>query len=451
MTIQVSSTETSATTTRHEQREAYLQSLLNTVQAHVPDTLPLPDLRSQAAAIVKEHIFPSNNQEDWRFTDLSPMLSLPFAVSTAPPSVAVEMLSTLQVPEAVARLVLVNGQFNATLSEVDPLPAGVFVGNLAKLLDGDLREPLMARLAKSTGGHEVFTALNTIGFQDAAVVWVPRDQVVEAPIQIIYLSVPSDAAPRMTCSRCLTIVEQGSAVTLLEDFWGTGAQDHFNNSVTEVWADATAQVTHVRLQREGAGTFHIGKTVITQGQDSHYVGTAVSLGARLARHNLAMYQTGAQTDTKLYGLAAIADTQLSDTHSLIALNHPHGTAEQLHKCIVDGRAHAVFNGKVWVPRNAQLTNASQLNRNLLLSSHARVDTKPELDIVADNVKCAHGATVSQLDANEVFYLQSRGIDAEAAQRLLIYGFAMDIIDRIPIPSLQATLMQTVTKRTRALT
>ncbi|MEM8604690.1 MAG: SufD family Fe-S cluster assembly protein, partial [Cyanobacteria bacterium P01_H01_bin.121] len=125
----------------------------------------------------------------------------------------------------------------------------------------------------------------------------------------------------------------------------------------------------------------------------------------------------------------------------------HGTAEQLHKCIVDGHAHAVFNGKVWVPQNAQLTNASQLNRNLLLSDKARVDTKPELDIVADNVKCAHGATVSQLDANEVFYLQSRGIDAEAAQRLLIYGFAMDIIDRIPIPSLQETLMQTVTQWT----
>ncbi|MEO1297881.1 MAG: Fe-S cluster assembly protein SufD [Cyanobacteria bacterium J06636_16] len=443
MTIQVSNTETSAKATRREQQDAYLQALLDTTKAHVPDALALPELRSQAEAIVKEHIFPSNRQEDWRFTDLSPMLSLPFAAGSASPSVAVEALSTLQMPEAAARLVLVNGQFSATLSDVEQLPAGVVVGNLAALLEGHLQEPLRARLAKSTGGHEVFTALNTIGFQDAAVVWVPRDQVVEAPIQIIYLSVPSAAEPRMTCSRCLVIVERGSAVTVVEDFWGTDAQDHFNNSVTEVWADANAQVTHVRLQREGSGTFHIGKTAITQGQDSRYVGTAVSLGARLARHNLEVYQTGAQTDTKLYGLAAIANTQLADTHSLIALNHPHGTAEQLHKCIVDDQAHAVFNGKVWVPHKAQLTNASQMNRNLLLSGKARVDTKPELDIVADNVKCAHGATVSQLDANEVFYLQSRGIDAMAAQRLLIYGFAMDIIDRIPIASLRKTLTETV--------
>jgi Fe-S cluster assembly protein SufD len=130
------------------------------------------------------------------------------------------------------------------------------------------------------------------------------------------------------------------------------------------------------------------------------------------------------------------------------MNHPHGTADQLHKAIMDDSAHAVFNGRVWVPHNAQLTNARQLNRNLLLSGKARVDTKPELDIVADNVKCAHGATVSQLDANEVFYLQSRGIDAEAAQRLLIYGFAMDIIDRIPVSSLRGSLTNTVTGRSR---
>ncbi|NER80218.1 MAG: Fe-S cluster assembly protein SufD, partial [Leptolyngbya sp. SIO1D8] len=198
----------------------------------------------------------------------------------------------------------------------------------------------------------------------------------------------------------------------------------------------------------GTGTFHLGKTTVTQGRDSRYASTAITLGARLSRHTVEVYQTGAQTDTKLYGLTAIADTQLADTHSLIAFNHPHGTAEQLHKCIMDGQSHAVFNGRIWVPKVAQLTNASQLNRNLLLSGKARVDTKPELDIVADNVKCAHGATVSQLDANEVFYLQSRGISAAAAQQLLIYGFAMEIIDRIPVPSLQQTLTETVTQWTR---
>ncbi|MEM0981301.1 MAG: Fe-S cluster assembly protein SufD, partial [Cyanobacteria bacterium P01_H01_bin.58] len=260
-----------------------------------------------------------------------------------------------------------------------------------------------------------------------------------------YLSV-GQAEPVIASPRCLLVAETGSAVTLVEDFWGDFQDEHCTNSVTEIWADDSAQVTHVRLQQEGLGTFHIGKTAVTQGRDSRYTVTNVSLGAQVARHNLEVYQTGAQTDTNLYGLTAIAGTQLADTHSLLALNHPHGTADQLHKCIVDDQGHAVFNGKVWVPRHAQLTNASQLNRNLLLSGRARVDTKPELDIVADNVKCAHGATVSQLNANEVFYLQSRGISAAAAQRLLIHGFAMDIIDRIPVVSLRETLMQAVTQR-----
>jgi Fe-S cluster assembly protein SufD len=447
MAIQVSNSDivTATPPTKREQREAYLKSLLSTVQAQVPEALALADLRAKAKAIVNEHTFPSTREEDWRFTDLSSMLSVPFKAATSPTEMDLGALGPVQMPEAIARIVLVNGQYNATLSDVDKLPTGVVVGNLATLKEGPLGETLTAHLAMSNGSHEVFTALNTAGFQDAAVVYVPRNQVVEQPIQVVYLSV-AQSAPIMASPRCLVIAESGSALTVVEDFFSAQDRDHFNNSVTEIWANDNAQVTHVRLQREGPGTFHIAKTAIMQGRDSHYTLIPISLGARISRHHLEVYQTGPQTDTKLYGLTAIAQSQLADTHSLIALNHPHGTAEQLHKAIVDDAAHSVFNGRVWVPHDAQLTNASQLNRNLLLSSKARVDTKPELDIVADNVKCAHGATVSQLDASEVFYLQSRGIRAEAAQRLLIYGFAMDIIDRIPIPSLKQMLTNAVTQR-----
>ena len=447
MAIQVSNTDMPTLGSRREQREAYLKTLLATLQGNMTDPLTFPAVRSKAEALLKEHTFPSTKQEAWRFTDLTPMLSVPFEASAASLEVETSILSAVQMPEAGARLVLVNGQFSAALSDVEALPAGVVVGSLTDLDTGAMQASLAARFAQAAGGHEIFTALNTVGFQDAAVVWVPPNQVIEAPIQVVYLSI-DQATPTITCPRCLVVAESGSALTLVEDFWGPGTQDQFNNSVTEIWADENAQVTHVRLQREGAGTFHIGKTTVTQGGGSRYLSTAVTLGARLSRHNLEVYQTGAQTDTKLYGLTAIADTQLADTHSLVAFNHPHGTAEQLHKCIMDGQSHAVFNGQIWVPQNAQMTNASQLNRNLLLSGKARVDTKPELDIVADNVKCAHGATVSQLDANEVFYLQSRGISAEAAQRLLIYGFAMDIIDRIPVPTLQEMLTATVTQWTR---
>jgi Fe-S cluster assembly protein SufD len=168
------------------------------------------------------------------------------------------------------------------------------------------------------------------------------------------------------------------------------------------------------------------------------------LGAKLSRHNLEILQTGEQTETTLNGLTMIAGNQVADTHSAIALNHPYGTSKQLHKCIVGDHAHAVFNGKVFVPKPAQLTDAAQLNRNLLLSSKARVDTKPQLEITADNVKCAHGATVSQLEDDEIFYLQSRGIDSNDARKLLVNAFAAEIINHIPVPSLRNTLFNTVT-------
>ncbi len=218
---------------------------------------------------------------------------------------------------------------------------------------------------------------------------------------------------------------------------------YLTNAVTEIWVGDNAQVSHTRVEWEGAEAFHIGKTAIAQARDSRYTCHAITLGAKLSRHNLEILQTGEQTQTTLNGLTIISGKQLSDTHSAIALNYPHGTSDQLHKCIIGDRAHAVFNGKVFVPKPAQLTNASQLNRNLLLSSKARVDTKPQLEITADNVKCAHGATVSQLEDDEIFYLQSRGIDENDARKLLINAFAAEVINQIPVPSLREILLNTV--------
>jgi Fe-S cluster assembly protein SufD len=180
--------------------------------------------------------------------------------------------------------------------------------------------------------------------------------------------------------------------------------------------------------------------VVSQGRDARYVCNAISLGASLSRHNLEIYQQGAQSDTQLYGLSLLEGDRTADTHSLIVFNAPHGTAKQLNKCIADDRSHGVFNGRIYVPKIAQETDASQLSRNLLLSSKARIDTKPELEIVADNVKCAHGATVSQLEEDEVFYLQSRGIDAIAARKLLKFAFAVEVLNKIPVVSLRDRLI-----------
>jgi Fe-S cluster assembly protein SufD len=425
-----------------DQRDTYLKGLVQTVRAAVPGDLGLGEVRSRAASFLNEQTFPSTRQEDWRFTDLSPMLSMDF--TAAGESTAAEAdIADLRLPEtAGAQVVIVNGRVHAGLSQLENLPKGVVVGSLRT--SPELAAKVGKRLATASGSHEVFTALNTVGFQDAVVIWLPRNGIVETPIQIIYVSQTGEN-PVIVHTRCLVVAESGSAATLIEDFWDDAPADHFTNAVTELWLDANAQLTHSRIQREGAGTFHIGKTVVTQARDSQYVGTAVDFGAKLARHHWEIYQTGEQTTTKLYGLAAITGAQLADTHSLVALSHPHGTVEQEHKAIVDGRAHSVFNGRMAVAQKAQLTGASQINRNLLLSDQARVDTKPQLEIVADNVKCAHGATVSQLQADEIFYLQSRGISAPAAQRLLIYGFAMEILERIEVETLRSHLAQTITQ------
>ncbi|MEH2181341.1 Fe-S cluster assembly protein SufD [Nostoc sp.] len=422
-------------------RDDYLTGLLNQVTATKTEGW-LQELRQSAANWVRHSIIPTTREEEWRFTDLSSLRKVQFNLETGNfASLEFDIL-----PEAAnSRLVFVNGVFAPELSAVTDLPSGIVVSNLAALSAVE-QEGVRQYLAQAEGAQEVFTALNTAGITDVAVVWVKKNVVVETPIHLAFISVVGETAT-ISQPRCLMVAESGSQVTLVEEYTnhqGTEKEGvYFTNAVTEIWVGDNAQVSHTRVEQEGAEAFHIGKTAIAQARDSRYTCHAITLGAKLSRHNLEILQTGEQTQTTLNGLTVITGKQLSDTHSAIALNYPHGTSEQLHKCIVGDRAHAVFNGKVFVPKPAQLTNAAQLNRNLLLSSKARVDTKPQLEITADNVKCAHGATVSQLEDDEIFYLQSRGIDENDARKLLINAFAAEIINQIPVPFLREILLNTV--------
>ncbi|MEH1849937.1 MAG: Fe-S cluster assembly protein SufD [Nostoc sp.] len=422
-------------------RDDYLTGLLNQVTATKTEGW-LQELRQSAANWVRHSIIPTTREEEWRFTDLSSLRKVQFNLET-------ENFASLEfdiLPEASnSRLAFVNGVFAPELSAVTDLASGIVVSNLAALSVVE-QEGVRQYLAQAEGAQEVFTALNTAGITDAAVVWVKKNVVVETPIHLVFISVAGETATILQ-PRCLVVADSGSQVTLVEEYTNhQGANKealYFTNAVTEIWVADNAQVSHTRVEREGAEAFHIGKTAIAQARDSRYTCHAITLGGKLSRHNLEILQTGEQTETTLNGLTVISGKQLADTHSAIALNYPHGTSDQLHKCIVGDRAHAVFNGKVFVPKPAQLTNAAQLNRNLLLSSKARVDTKPQLEITADNVKCAHGATVSQLEDDEIFYLQSRGIDENDARKLLINAFAAEIINQIPVPSLREILLNTV--------
>ncbi|WP_375509447.1 Fe-S cluster assembly protein SufD [uncultured Nostoc sp.] len=450
MSIQVSpspipNSDTVNLTSTLLEKDAYLTELLDQVTATKTEGW-LQHLREGAANWVRHSTIPTTREEEWRFTDLSSLRQFRFNVETQSIQTDISSLTLSEAPNS--RLVFVNGVYAPELSAVSDLPSGIMVSNLAGLPVVE-QEGVHQYLAQAEGAQEVFTALNTAGISDAAVVWVKKNVVVETPIHLLFISVAGET-PTISQPRCLVVAESGSQVTLVEEYTNRrGAESaekegvSFTNAVTEVWVGDNAEVSHTRVEQEGAEAFHIGKTAIAQARDSRYTCHAITLGAKLSRHNLEILQTGEQTQTTLNGLTVITGKQLSDTHSAIALNYPHGTSEQLHKCIVGDRAHAVFNGKVFVPKLAQLTNAAQLNRNLLLSSKARVDTKPQLEITADNVKCAHGATVSQLEDDEIFYLQSRGIDENDARKLLINAFAAEVINQIPVPSLGEILLNTV--------
>lgn len=450
MTIQLSmETESRAALNR----TAYLANLLNQraglegLELAEAAIAPLHQIRNAAAVRAEELAIPSNRDEEWRFTDLSSLVQTQFAGSHTLTKVhrralTLAELDAFLLPEAQhSRLVFEGNAYAPHLSSVEGLPEGVFVGSLSQAI---ARYPQIWQfLAQQQGAEEVFTTLNTASFTDALVVWVPRNLDGEVPIHLLYLPLIDRDTPTLAYPRCLVIAETGSRVTLVEDYATLEEGSYFTNAVTEIWVEANAEVIHTRLQRDSQTAVHVGKTAVSQARDSRYTCHAVSMGGQLSRHHLEVYQTGEQTHTTLNGLTIAGREQVADTHSIIAFSKPHGSSRQVHRCIVDDRAHAVFNGKVTVPKAAQLTDAGQLNQSLLLSPKARVDTKPQLEIVADNVKCTHGATVSQLENDSVFYLQSRGIDQNTARQLLVYAFAYEAIEQIPIPSLQTTLSQQV--------
>ncbi len=399
----------------------------------------LEQLRQDAKETVSSQRTPTRRDEEWRNLDLSALLATDFVKG----EVRSASLDDIALPEtSQSRLVFVNGVYSTNLSNVADLPDGIFVGNLSQLVDTQSAD-IVKYLGKLTGADELFTALNTANFADAAIIWAKPNTVVETPIHLVYISVTGDK-PTVSYPRALVLAQRNSSLSLIEQYLGSG--DYFTDAVTEVWLDENAQVEHTRVQGESETGFQIGKTVVSQARDSRYTCCALNFGGQISRHHLEIWQQGAQTETNLYGLDMLIGEQVSDTHSAIALNHPHGKTDQLHKCIIDDRAHAIFNGKVFVPKNAQMTNANQLNRNLLLSPKARVNTKPELQISADNVKCAHGATISQLEADEIFYLRSRGLSASDSRHLLIDAFSNEIIVQIPLPSLRAKLVDVVRRK-----
>ncbi|OGA25551.1 MAG: Fe-S cluster assembly protein SufD [Betaproteobacteria bacterium RIFCSPLOWO2_02_FULL_67_26] len=427
-------------------KHPYIEALLKGYEAPRSGASWLDERRAQALERANALTVPTTRDEEWRFTDITPLTRLSFRPAAETKPLALSGLSRFIAPEAGARLVFVDGVFAPGLSATTGLPRGVVVSTLAAALDAHAGaiEPHLARHAEFE--REVFTALNTAHLRDGAFIRVGRNCACPAPVQLLHVSTQKEAA---AYPRCLVIAEDGSDCTLIEDYAGLGDAAYFNDAVTEVVVGAGARVRHARVQREAAGAFHIATCAVTLARDARYASHAVTLGARLSRFNLIVTQQGEGAEVQMDGLALISGRQLADTHTLMDHAQPHGRCRQLHKCIAGGAAHAVFNGKILVRPGAQLTDSSQQSRNLLLSDKAHVDTKPQLEIFADDVKCAHGATVGQLDAEQLFYLRSRGLSEGRARNLLTYAFAAEVVDRIPVPSLVAQLEETVLAQTQA--
>lgn len=407
--------------------------------------------KRRAAALERANALtvPTTRDEEWRFTDLTPLTKLQFQpVSTAADLSAAD-ITGYTVSEAAVQLVFVDGIYAPALSRLGGLPQGVTVALLADALKSHeaLIEPHLAKLAnveRANGENDLFAALNTAFLHNGVFIHAAKNTALKAPIHLLFVATRKGAA---AYPRSLVIAETGAECCVIEDYVALGEEPYLTNAVTEIAVAPNASVRHIKLQRESSQAFHIGTCAVTLAKDARYLSHAVTFGARLSRNNLVVTQQGEGAQAQVDGIALIGGRQLADTHTLLDHTQPNGSCAQVHKTIVGGAGHAVFNGKVFVREGAQLTDSSQQSRNLLLSDKAHVDTKPQLEIFADDVKCAHGATVGQLDADHLFYLKSRGLPETQARNLLTYAFGAEIIDRIPVPSLVAQLEKSVMART----
>jgi len=403
------------------------------------------DLRRDALERAHTLTVPTTRDEEWRFTDLSPLYRMAFRAAdrTTTGVRPVVIPGGMLAAEAGHRLVFVDGILDVDLSSAMAVTAavpGLHAGSLARL-DAAGAEIVRDRIATIAPFETcAFTAINTAFLHDGAFVYLARDAVVPAPIQVVHVSTQAAVA---THPRTLIVAERGARATIVESFVAAGADAYCVNAVTEADIAPGADVRYVRLQEDDASAFHLSTCAARIARDGRFAANAISLGARISRNTLYLALDGPGAHCELDGLALIAGRQLADTHSTIDHRQPQCTSRQVHKCVVGGTAHAVFNGRIVVRPGAQQTDSSQQSRNLLLSPRAHVDTKPQLEILADDVKCSHGATVGQLDAEEMFYLASRGIPPQAARGLLTYGFAAEIVDRIAIPSIVQRLRQAV--------
>ena len=397
----------------------------------------LQALRDKAAARFVSVGFPTVRDEDWKFTNVAPIAATEFQTA-GEATVTQSELDALPYTTAPFRITLVNGRFSPALSRLLGLPEGVRAGSLAAAAaeHTDVVPRYYGQLADfHTRG---FVALNTALAADGAYLYIPDGAIVETPIEILFLAA-GDSATAMTQARTLIVAGDRSQARIVETYAALRTGTYFSNSVTEVFAGEGAVVDHYKVQQEGVDAYHVATMQVNAQRSANVSSHSFSLGAKFARNDVNAVLAGEGAEVTLNGLYLADGDRLIDNHTAIDHTKAHCPSHEIYKGILGGRARAVFNGKIIVRQDAQKTDAKQTNRALLLSDNASINTKPQLEIFADDVKCTHGATIGQLDEEAIFYLRARGLTFFEARDLLIHAFAGEVIDRVQIEDLRRGL------------
>lgn len=389
--------------------------------------------------------FPDLHQEEWRFTDVSPILKHNFAypgkeILPSKADVSKFIFAGLE----SYTVVFVNGFYSQELSSPFEFPDGTLIGNLSAAMrqDDDGIQKYISKL--SSDNINVFTALNTAFTKDGAYIYIPDGVVVDKPVHLIFVS--HGEGKTISQPRNLIIASRNSQAKIIEQYVSTSNGVYFTNAVTSLYLGENSNIETIKVQAESMNAFHIATTEISLDSNANCESQAISLGANIYRHDLNATLNGEGGNATLEGLYLTSGDQLSDTHSLIDHAAPHCTSHENYKGILDGKSRGVFNGRIMVRKGAQRTNSYQENRNIILSNEAKVDTKPQLEIFADDVKCSHGATVGQLNKESIFYLRSRGIGEKQAKLILIYAFANDVLKNIKIEEIRNSLETVLSNR-----
>ena len=400
----------------------------------------LRNLREQGLKRFTELGIPTTREEEWRFTNVAPLATRPFklgAEAAFAASQIEELVEQASLDDEYQRLVFINGRYSEQWSQLHELPSGVIAESLAQSIHSrpDAMEKFLA--GDADFAQSAFLSLNTAFVDDGANVFVPDGVMVDRPIHLIFLSVADEPA----CCHPRNVIRLGrnSRAAVIESYVGLDCESYFTNAVTAIELAEAAELDHHKLQHEQPTTLHVATTTVRQQSRSQFRSHYFSFGGDLARNELNCVLNGEQIECKLNGLYMPAGDQQMDCRTRIDHASPNCNSFELYKGILNDRAKGVFNGKIYVHPDAQKTDAKQSNQALLLSDDAVIDTKPQLEIYADDVRCTHGATVGELDAAALYYLRSRGIPAELARTMLIFAFANDVVQGVDVPAVRQHL------------